>query len=187
MRGKINTYQSTFRVPIIGVDIMGGDTSPEVLLEAIISFSQELKEKARFVIFATPEIISSQKNISSRIQFISAKEVVSPDDDALIAIRRKTDSSIYVGMRMLQKHKLTAFVSTGNTGALIGCAIMCLPTLQGIARPALLTLLPTKLKEVAVLDVGANLRSKVDHLVNSLQWVWPIKKLEALCNPLSVC
>jgi glycerol-3-phosphate acyltransferase PlsX len=66
---------------------------------------------------------------------------------------------------MLKSHKIDAFISAGNTGALMAGAKILLPMLEGIERPALLTLLPTKNKPVAVLDVGANVACKPHHLV----------------------
>lgn len=70
---------------------------------------------------------------------------------------------------MLQEKKLDAFISAGNTGALVASAKMCLRMLPGIARPALLALMPTQKKEVAVIDIGANISYKVEHLLQFAQ------------------
>jgi glycerol-3-phosphate acyltransferase PlsX len=68
-------------------------------------------------------------------------------------------------MRMLKAKEIDAFVSAGNTGALVGSAKMTLGMLPGLNHPALLALMPTKLNPLAVLDVGANLECKAEHLV----------------------
>lgn len=87
------------------------------------------------------------------------------EDAPLAAIRSKRGSSLCIGIRMLKEGLLQAFISAGNTGALIACAKIELPELPGVERPALMTLLPTRLGEMAVLDVGANTTYKVKHLV----------------------
>ena len=87
------------------------------------------------------------------------------EDAPLTAIRRKRNSSLCTGIRMLKEGHLQAFISAGNTGALIGFAKLELPPLPKVERPALLTLLPTRLNEIAVLDVGANTSYKANHLI----------------------
>jgi phosphate acyltransferase len=146
----------------LGIDIMGGETSPESLLQAISLLSQELPS-VHFTIFG--KSASLEKFSSPFIRLIPTREIIHMEDDPLLAVRRKKESSLCVGMRMLQKGELDAFISTGNTGALIASAKMYLRMLKSIDRPALLALLPTKKKPVAVLDVGANVTFKADHLV----------------------
>jgi glycerol-3-phosphate acyltransferase PlsX len=87
------------------------------------------------------------------------------DEHPLHSLRRKKNASIPVGMRLLKEGKIDAFVSSGNTGALVSSAKMILSMLPGIHRPALLALMPTKKNPVAVLDVGANIQVKAQHLV----------------------
>ena len=66
---------------------------------------------------------------------------------------------------LLKEGHLQAFISAGNTGALIACAKIELPELPNVESPALMTLLPTRKNEIAVLDVGANTTYKSHHLV----------------------
>ncbi len=106
------------------------------------------------------------------------------DDDPLIAVRRKKDSSLCQGLQYLKEKKIDAFVSAGNTGALLFAAKTTLKTLKGIDRPALLALLPTKKKEVAVLDVGANLSLKPDHIVQFAQMGIAYQKSRGIENPI---
>ena len=86
-------------------------------------------------------------------------------DEPLQAVRRKKDSSIAVGIHLLQKKHIDAFISSGNTGALLACAKLHLSPLHRVERPGLLTLLPTLKNEVAAIDVGANTSFKVEHLL----------------------
>ena len=87
------------------------------------------------------------------------------NEDPLVAIRRKKDASLVVGMGLLAKKQIDAFVTCGNTGALIACARLFLPLLSGVTRPALLVSLPTKTGLVSVLDVGGNISCKAQDFV----------------------
>jgi glycerol-3-phosphate acyltransferase PlsX len=87
------------------------------------------------------------------------------DDPPLVAVRRKKDSSMAVGVGLLKEHKMDALVSAGNTGALVAFARLNLPLLPTITSLSLLVLLPKEKGRVAVLDVGANISFKPLHLV----------------------
>jgi glycerol-3-phosphate acyltransferase PlsX len=174
MQGKLS--------PHIGIDLMGGDTSPEMLFQTVLKLHAEPENRAEFTIFATPEVLS-KLSIPSSIKVIETSDVVSMDDDPLVALRRKKNSSFGLGMPLLQKKTLDAFVSAGNTGALIASAKMTLSTLSGIARPALLTLLPTRDKEVAVLDIGANVTYKGDHLLQFASMGIAYQKSRGITHP----
>jgi glycerol-3-phosphate acyltransferase PlsX len=140
---------------------MGSDTPPEVLYQAILLL-QQAPIAVDLVLFATPNIFHTLSPFS---QTVCSSEIVTMDDDPLIAYRHKKDSSMAVGFQWLKNKKIDAFVSAGNTGALIAHAKLSLKMLPGIHRPALLTLLPTKRNEIAVLDVGANLTLKTEHIL----------------------
>jgi glycerol-3-phosphate acyltransferase PlsX len=119
---------------------------------------------AELFFFGTEALFKSF-SFPKHIRCVTVTEVITHEDDPLTSLRRKKDSSICVGMRMLQKQELDAFVSSGNTGALLASATLFLRLIPSIERPALLTLLPTKHKEIAVLDVGANVSAKTEHLI----------------------
>lgn len=138
---------------------MGSDTPPEELLQAVIELSEE-KFPAEFFVFAHPNVI-----LPKHLNSIPCPETITMDDDPILAVRRKKESSLCTGLRYLNDKKIDAFISAGNTGALLLAAKTTLKTLPNIDRPALLTLLPTHKKEVAVLDVGANLTLKAHHIL----------------------
>lgn len=147
----------------IGVDLMGNDNIPQVLIEALKTLP--LPPSVQLVAIGTPELERS----AAPFGFISAPEVIGMEEHPLLALRKKRNASLCVGLRLLKEGKLDAFVSAGNTGALVSSAKMILTTLKGILRPCLLTLMPTKKNPVAVLDVGANVQAKASHLV---QFAW---------------
>ncbi len=84
---------------------------------------------------------------------------------------------------MLQAKRLHAFISAGNTGALMCAAKLLLPMLPGIDRPALLTLLPTRRNEIAVLDIGANTSCKTHHLIEFALIGAAFQKIRGVSNP----
>lgn len=149
----------------IGIDLLGSDTPPDELLEAVFSFSKELDLSTHLTLFGTPSLFNGIASPRANILFYAVKEIVTMEDSPLTAVRSKRESSLCTGVRMLKEGLLQAFISAGNTGALMACAKIELPTLPGVERPALMTLLPTKLREIAVLDVGANISCTAAHLV----------------------
>ena len=156
----------------IGIDLMGSDTSPQVLFEAVLQAVQEFDASKIFLVFATKEVVDALLSLypqfsrpKSRIEFKVVTEVITMSDAPIRAIRTKKNSSLVIGIRLMRKRKIDALVSAGNTGALIASATISLSRLPGISRPALLALLPTKKGTVAVVDVGGNVSCKAQHLI----------------------
>ncbi|MBA2369112.1 MAG: phosphate acyltransferase PlsX [Candidatus Protochlamydia sp.] len=152
---------------------MGSESLPATLFESIMHAAFKLPHVS-FLIFATsPAIqeISQLKQfqdfilkVDSPVKFHIIDEVIDMDDEPVAAVRQKKNSSLVVGLRLLKRKQLSAFISAGNTGALITGAAIFLPKLPGIKRPALLATLPTEKGEVAVIDVGGNVLCKAHHL-----------------------
>lgn len=161
----------------VGVDLLGNDNAPHVLLNALRELS--LPKGVQLVIIATPDF----KNQTSPFEFVPASEVIGMEEHPLLALRRKKNASINIGMRLLKEKKIDAFVSAGNTGALVSSAKMILSTLPGILRPCLLTLMPTKKQPIAVLDVGANLQVKASHLVQFASIGAAYQKIRGIAMP----
>lgn len=163
----------------IGIDLMGSDSSPLILFEAVIEASSRLGPDVTLVVFTTRSILDQilvhepwKKPLTDafdRIAFQVVQEVIEMKDDPLEVIRKKKGSSMVAGMRLLRKRLLDGFVTAGNTGALVAYATLFLPKLPGIRRAALLAVLPTAKGSVAVIDVGGNVYAKADHLVQFAQ------------------
>lgn len=152
----------------IGVDLMGSDTSPQVLFEAVLQAIELLESNDTLVIFSTKDIIdylSIPLEVKLKIEICIAKDLILMSDDPLVAVRSKKKSSIILGIKELRRRTLDAFVSAGNTGALIAASALYLSKLLKLNRPALLALLPTQKGSVAVIDVGGNISCKAEHLV----------------------
>src|SRR3990167_5545355 len=159
----------------IGVDLMGNDNDPKRLLEALEALF--LPKNAQLVCIGTKEFGTD------RFEYVSVDEFIGMEESPLLALRKKKGASIPVGFRMLKKGQIDAFVSAGNTGALVSAAKMILSTLPGILRPSLLTLMPTKKSPVAVLDVGANIQAKESHLVQFAKLGVAFQKIRGIQNP----
>jgi glycerol-3-phosphate acyltransferase PlsX len=160
------------KTPLIGVDLLGGDhCHPDHLIETLKGLLCDDGSSYRILLFITKEILKKCKIEHEdliehdRVICCIAEEVIDMDEEPLLAIRRKKRASICIAMQMLKQKKLSALISTGNTGALIASATMHIPLLEGISRAALLTLLPTKRSPIAVLDVGANIHCNPKQLV----------------------
>ncbi len=148
---------------------MGGDRPPQAIFEAVIEVSSGLKPGQEIVAFVEhsfyPELdrVVSEQNLP--VTFVTTEETITPEESPLFAVRRKKKSSMAAGMKLLKEEEIDAFVSTGNTGALVATSRLYLSCLPGVDRPALLVMMPTEKGRVAVLDVGANLLPKPAHLL----------------------
>ncbi|ANH78755.1 phosphate acyltransferase PlsX [Candidatus Chlamydia sanziniae] len=154
----------------IGLDLMGGDHSPLVVWEVLVDVlrSQAPNQELVFTAFASQDV---QEEIAERFpmnefpKIVAASSFVSMEDSPLAAIRKKS-SSMALGLDYLQMDEIDAFISTGNTGALITLARAKIPLFPTILRPALLVSVPTMVGEVVILDVGANISVKPEEMID---------------------
>jgi glycerol-3-phosphate acyltransferase PlsX len=149
----------------IGVDLLGSDASPRDLLEGVLLATESLPDHVHLVFFGLPSLFEAIHPPRLNVVFQPVEEVISMEEAPLAAIRKKRHSSLCMGIRGLKEGRLQAFISAGNTGALLASAKIELPSLPGVERPALMTLLPTKEAEMAILDVGANTTCQAEHLI----------------------
>lgn len=151
---------------------MGSDTSPLNLFQGILQAAKEYGPPYFFDVIADNPTLQSLTQLHfshDHIQFHAAQEVITMTDDPLKAIREKKHSSLMVGMRLLKEQHLDAFISAGNTGALISAAKILLPMLPAIRRPALLAQLPTTTRTLSMIDAGGNIRNTPYSLIQYAQ------------------
>lgn len=151
---------------------MGGDNPPEQLLRAL----QALPSDIEIVPIGLPQFKNGPN-------YVEAPTFISMDESPLSAIRRKKDSSLCIGLRLLKEKKIGALISAGNTGALVAGSKLILGNLKGILRPALLAVIPTKKQPVAVLDVGANVDVKASHLIQFAHLGAAYSKVKGIDKP----
>ena len=152
----------------IAVDAMGGDHAPRPEVEGSVLAAQEYG--VRVMLVGQPDVIRAELARHSRpsvaIDIVPATEVITMEDHPAQAFRRKKDSSVHVGQRLVKNDQADAFVSAGNTGAVMTAAKFILGTLPSVDRAALAAPVPNAKGGVSVmLDVGANVDSKPEHLL----------------------
>ncbi len=148
----------------IGIDLMGSDSSPSTLFQAVREIADSVTDDTRFVVFVTQDAARSLTP-HPRVAFQIATQVITMSDLPVQAVRRKRDASMSMGIRLLRDDGIDAFVTAGNTGALIAASTLTLPLLPGVDRPALLAQLPTESGAVSVLDVGGNVSCKPHQMI----------------------
>ncbi|MES2200079.1 MAG: phosphate acyltransferase [Chlamydiota bacterium] len=169
-------------LPSIGIDLMGSDTDSCFIIDSLLPVLDSLQESAHFVIFGKEECIRSIPPCS-HISYEVASESIEMGDHPLWAARRKKNSSLTLGIQALKRKSIHAFISMGNTGALLTTARAQLKTLPSITHPALLALLPTKKGIVTVLDVGANVDYKSAHLIEFAAMGIAYQKTRGITKP----
>lgn len=153
----------------IALDAMGGDHAPSSEIEGALMALRELDVE---IILVGPEARLRQELArvadagALAIKIVDAAEVITMGESVTQAIRRKRNSTIRVGLRLVQDGQADGFVSAGNTGAVMATAKMVLKMVGRIDRPALAAVLPTVVgKPFVLIDVGANAECKPSHLL----------------------
>ena len=151
---------------IVAVDAMGGDLAPVEIVKGAVEAVQELSVDIKLV--GRKEDVERElakyTYDTERIELVPAEQVIGTDEVPTMAIRRKKDSSMVVGLNLVKKGEADAFVSAGSTGALLTGALVLVGRLPGVERPALGTCLPTKTGFTFLLDSGANVDCKPAYL-----------------------
>ena len=151
----------------IAVDAMGGDHAPRPEVEGAVLAARELG--VRVLLVGQTEVVKRElarhPHRGLPIELAPASEVITMKDAPMKAFRRKKDSSVHVAAKLVRAGQADGLVSAGNTGAVMAVSRFVLGTLESVDRPALAAPFPTTRGGVAVLlDVGANVDSKVAHL-----------------------
>jgi len=151
----------------IALDVMGGDNAPNTIIEGAYLASKEYD----FEIILVGKEEQIKKEITKlgkfprKLTIKNAKEVIKMDDSATEVLRNKKDSSIRVAVELVRLKEADAVVSAGHTGASMAASITVLNKLDGIERPAIAVLIPTKNGSTVLIDAGANVNCKPYNLV----------------------
>ena len=144
----------------IALDAMGGDFAPEVPVEGAVAAVAELPESCEILLVGRQDEVRAQLAkhavASERFRVVDAPDVVGMGEKPLAAVRGKPKSSIAVGLGLQKKGEADAFISAGNTGAVMAASTILLGLHPGVERPAIGALFPTGREPVLVLDAGAN-------------------------------
>ncbi len=150
----------------LALDAMGGDYGAQPLVEGAVCAARD---------FSSNIILVGQENILRRelskysyddklISIVHAEEVVGMNESAITPVRTKKNSSIRVAADLVKKGEAGGLVSAGNTGATMVTSKIIVGEIEGVDRPALATVIPTKKGQAVLLDVGANVDCKPHHL-----------------------
>ncbi|MBA7498605.1 Phosphate acyltransferase [subsurface metagenome] len=150
----------------IAFDAMGGDYAPEEVVKGAILALEERDLEIILLgdIEKVKEELIKYKYKKDKLSVINCKEYIETGEFPLDAIRSKRDSSIVVGTKLLKDNKADAFISAGNSGAVMAAALLELGCIPEIRRPTIAAILPSAKGKVLVLDVGANVDCKPEHL-----------------------
>lgn len=151
----------------IGFDCMGGDAGPPETVKGAVAAQKEWG--ISLVLFGNAERIlkelSKYAYDQDAISVVGTTQVIENDDKPVKAIKEKADASMVVGLKALRKGEIDAFVSAGNTGALLAGSLFKVGRIKGVDRPALCTVYPTMYGASVLVDAGANAECKVRNLV----------------------
>jgi len=147
----------------VAVDAMGGDFAPQEIVKGAAEASRLFPVEVILVGDPT-KIFKELKKSRQILKVVPASEVIAMNESPIQAVKQKLDSSINVGLSLVKEGKADAFVSAGNTGAVMAAALFKLGRIPGIERPAIATEFPIPSGKVLLLDMGANVDCKPRHL-----------------------
>jgi glycerol-3-phosphate acyltransferase PlsX len=150
------------RVVRVVVDAAGGDNAPDQIVKgALDAVGPQLQV---ILVGDEPRVRALLPPGVQNVSVVHAPEVIGYDEEPATAARAKTGSSIVVGLKMVHEGEADAFVSAGNTGAVVAASVLYVRRTPGVKRPAICTIMPAMPAPVAFLDVGANAECRAEFL-----------------------
>ncbi len=156
----------------IALDVMGGDYAPQNPMGGVKLALESLPQIEKLFLVGVPEVIEREMKAqgipaSSKLEIVSALQVVDMSDSGLDAVRKKKDSSIARAVDLVKDKRADAVVSAGHTGAAVTASLIKLRTLPHIERPAIASIMPSMTTPWVLIDAGANPDSLPEHLVQN--------------------
>ncbi len=149
------------------LDAMGGDNAPKEIIKGAIDAKAE--KGYEIILVGKEEVIIEELKAQGKspdiFQILNATETIEMDDDPIKAVRSKKDSSIVVGCKAIKGDDEAVFVSAGSTGAILAGASLFTGRIKGTKRPAIGVVLQGTTKPFLMMDNGANIECKPEHLL----------------------
>ena len=153
----------------IALDAMGGDFGPSYVVPGAVMALREYPHIEKLFLVGDPAKIEAelkkQRCNDKRVEIYPASQVVDMSDRAVEAVRRKKDSSVSRAVDLVKHERADAIVSAGHTGAAVAASMIKLRTLPGIDRPGIAAVLPTQVNNFVLIDAGANIDARPEHLL----------------------
>lgn len=154
----------------IALDAMGGDHGPEELIAGALLAAQQADIHVSLVgdealLQSHLKSAAPDADTASRIHLVHSSQVVEMKDNPVDAIRKKKDSSIMVAFALAAAGEVDGVVSAGNSGATLAAAVRKLGRIKGVSRPGIASFFPTLKQPVVMMDIGANVECRPQHLV----------------------
>jgi len=152
------------------LDAMGTDSAPSNEVEGAVTALRRFEKGCEILLVGDQDLIKAELSRHSdfpkdKVSVVHAPDRIIPGEPPAAAVRRKPDSSIVVGVKLQREGEADAFVSAGSTGAVMAASLLFLRPLPGVDRPAIGTVLPTSKGPTLLLDAGANVDCKPQHLL----------------------
>jgi phosphate acyltransferase len=146
----------------IALDAMGGDLAPKATVEGAVQAARDFDIEIVLVgdLDLLTRELTEHRTSGLKITIEHAAESVAMDDSPMESVLSKPNSSIHVGLEMVKRGDASAFVSAGNSGAVMAAAMMILGTLPGVDRPAIASIVPASDGFALLIDAGANTEVK---------------------------
>ncbi len=154
----------------IALDVMGGDFAPSEAVKGVAAFLHEQNANINLFLIGNEEqiaILLAENDIvdNTNIRVLHASQVIGMHEHPTKALKEKQQSSIAVGFHLLASGKVDAFISAGNTGAMLVGALYSIKAIDGVLRPSISTIIPKDNGSTGLLlDVGLNADCKPEHL-----------------------
>jgi glycerol-3-phosphate acyltransferase PlsX len=164
---KANFMESPKKLRI-ALDVMGGDYAPECEIAGAVEVLRATHEQFEIVLVGDEQSIRHQLALQKAeylpFTVAHASQIITMADSPTAALKQKKDSSLAVGMRLHKEGKVDAFVSAGNTGAVLSAAALILGRIKNVSRPTIGTFIPAEKGTCLLVDAGANVDCRAQHL-----------------------
>lgn len=158
----------TLGITRVALDAMGGDYAPVQMVKGAVDAVVGRKD-IRVLLVGQKDVLQEELKQytypAEQIEIVHAEEVIETAEPPVNAIRKKKQSSIVVGMNLVKQKEADAFVSAGNTGAILVGGQVIVGRIKGVERPPLAPLIPTEKGVSLLIDCGANVDARPSHLV----------------------
>lgn len=152
----------------IAIDGMGGDNAPKAVIEGVIQALKEYKGIEYYITGPKEQIEEELKKYQydeKLVKIVDAREVISPNEHPVMALKKKKDSSICKALKLVKDKECDAVISAGSTGAFLAGCTLIVGRIKGVERPTLAPIMPGKNGSFMIVDAGANVDCKPNYLV----------------------